>query len=255
MKKTAIVTGGARGIGLAVSRKLAEQGCDLAVFSTGGEERYKAALKSLRERGARVHYVSGSLDSAADRERLLDETLAVFGRVDILVNDAGVAPKVRADLLEMTEESFDRVLGINAKGTVFLTQLVARQMLGQERLFRHRGHIVNVGSCSAAVSSVSRGEYCLSKAAVGMATLLFADRLAAEDILVNEVRPGVIATDMTAAVQEKYDRLIEEGVFPIPRWGTPEDVAEAVAFFCSDAVGYTTGSFLDVDGGFHIRRL
>ena len=146
----------------------------------------------------------------------------------MLVNNAGVAPLVRADLLEMTEESYDRVMGINAKGTMFLTQLVANQMLKQEVIGRKRGTIVNVGSCSAEVSSISRGEYCISKSAIAMITKLFADRLAGEGILVHEVRPGVIMTDMTSTVKEKYDRLIAEGTFPIPRWGTPEDVAGAV---------------------------
>ena len=175
--------------------------------------------------------------------------------MDILVNNAGVAPKERKDLLEMSEESFDRVLGINTKGTMFLTQLAAKQMIKQEQIFKSKGHIVNVGSCSAEVSSTSRGEYCVSKAAVSMLTTLFADRLAPEGILVNEVRPGVIATDMTSVVTEKYDTMIKNGVFPIARWGKAEDVAEMIAFFCSDSVLYTTGNYVDVDGGFHIKRL
>ena len=183
------------------------------------------------------------------------ETVEKFGRIDILVNNAGVAPKERKDLLEMSEESFDRVLGINTKGTMFLTQLAAKQMIKQEQIFKSKGHIVNVGSCSAEVSSTSRGEYCVSKAAVSMLTTLFADRLAPEGILVNEVRPGVIATDMTSVVTEKYDTMIKNGVFPIARWGKAEDVAEMIAFFCSDSVLYTTGNYVDVDGGFHIKRL
>ena len=172
-----------------------------------------------------------------------------------MVNNAGVAPLVRADLLEMTEESYDRVMGINAKGTMFLTQLVANQMLKQEVIGRKRGTIVNVGSCSAEVSSISRGEYCISKSAIAMITKLFADRLAGEGILVHEVRPGVIMTDMTSTVKEKYDRLIAEGTFPIPRWGTPEDVAGAISALCSDQFLYTTGNYIDIDGGFHIKRL
>ena len=159
------------------------------------------------------------------------------------------------DLLEMTEESYDRVMGINVKGTLFLTQLAAKQMLKQEILGKKRGTIVNVGSCSAQVSSVNRGEYCISKSALSMVTTLFADRLASEGILVHEVRPGVIRTDMTSGVKEKYDAAIQNGVFPICRWGTPEDVAEAVGAFCSDQFLYTTGNYIDVDGGFHIRRL
>ena len=178
-----------------------------------------------------------------------------FGRIDVLVNNAGVAPLVRADLLDMTEESFDRVVGINTKGNMFLTQAAAKQMLRLEPLGKKRGTIINISSCSAEVSSVSRGEYCVSKAGVSMLTTLFADRLAAEDILVHEVRPGVISTEMTSAVTEKYDRLIAEGLFPIARWGTPEDVAEAVSVFAGDSFLYTTGDHINVDGGFHIKRL
>lgn len=255
MRKTAIVTGGSRGIGYAIARQLGIDGCNVVIFATGPEERYREALDALTGLGISWHYVQGSLDSQEARERLVRETIETFSRIDILVNNAGVAPKERKDLLEMTEESFDRVVGINTKGTLFLTQLVARRMIEQEQVFRNKGHIVNVGSCSAEVSSVSRGEYCISKAAVAMLTTLFADRLAPEGIVVNEVRPGVIATDMTSVVSAKYDKLIGDGAFPIARWGQPEDVADAVSLFCSDRVLYTTGNYIDVDGGFHIKRL
>ncbi len=255
MKKTAIVTGGGRGIGYAIVRALGRDGMNIVLMGTGPEERYENALLELTKEGISWHYVQGSIASDEDRNRLCAECLEVYGRADVLVNNAGVAPLERKDLLEMTEESFDRVIGINTKGTLFLTQMIARQMLTQEKLFPSRGHIVNVGSCSAEVSSPNRGEYCISKAGVHMLTLLFADRLAGEGIFVNEVRPGVIATDMTSTVREKYDRLIGEGAFPVSRWGKPEDVAQMVAFYASDKVLYTTGSFVDVDGGFHIRRL
>lgn len=255
MKKTAVVTGGSRGIGYAVAKRLGLDGCQVVIFATRERERCMEALRELTELGIEWHYVQGSLEQRESRERLIRETVERFGRIDILVNNAGVAPERRRDLLEMTEESFDRVMGINVKGTMFLTQLAARQMIGQEQVFLSRGHIVNIGSCSAAVSSVSRGEYCVSKAALSMVTTLYADRLAAEGILVNEVRPGVIATDMTSAVSEKYDRLIADGAFPIGRWGTPEDVAGAVSLLCSDRLLYTTGNHIDVDGGFHIKRL
>lgn len=255
MKKTAIVTGGSRGIGYAIVKQLGLDGCQVAILATGEKERYQENFDKLTELGIDWYYVQGSIDSPESREKLITETVEHFGRIDILVNNAGVAPKERKDLLEMTEESFDRVIGINAKGTMFLTQLAARQMIKQEQLFKNKGHIVNVGSCSAEVSSVSRGEYCISKAAVSMLTTLFADRLASEGIVVNEVRPGVIATDMTSVVTEKYDKMIAEGVFPIARWGRPEDVAEMVSLFCSDKVLYTTGNYVDVDGGFHIKRL
>lgn len=255
MKKTAIITGGSRGIGLAIAKQLGLDGCNVVILATGAQERYAETLAALTNLGIAWHYVQGSIDNAASRAQLLRETIATFGRVDILVNNAGVAPLQRKDLLEMTEESFDRVLGINTKGTLFLTQMVANQMIAQEKVFACKGHIVNVGSCSATVSSTSRGEYCISKAALSMVTTLFADRLAGEDIIVNEVRPGVIATDMTSTVTAKYDKMFADGVFPIGRWGTPEDVANVVSMFASDKMLYTTGNAVDVDGGFHIKRL
>ena len=255
MKKTAIVTGASRGIGYAIATKLGLDGCNVVIMATGEQERYQEALDRLTEQGIDWLYVQGSIDQAESRERLIKETVKHFGRLDILVNNAGVAPKERRDLLEMSEESFDRVIGINTKANLFLTQLAAKQMISQERVFANKGHIVNVGSCSAEVSSTSRGEYCISKVGVYMLTTLFADRLAPEGIVVNEVRPGVIATDMTSVVTAKYDKLIADGAFPIARWGQPEDVANVVAFYCSDQVLYTTGNYVDVDGGFHIKRL
>lgn len=254
-KKTAIVTGGSRGIGYAIARKLGQEGCNVVIFASGEKTKYQSALDELENLGIAWHYVQGSLDSQESRKKLVEEAVKKFGRIDILVNNAGVAPLERRDLLEMTEESFDRVIGINTKGTMFLTQHVAKQMIAQEQIFANKGHIVNVGSCSAEVSSISRGEYCMSKAADAMLTTLYADRLASEGIVVNEVRPGVIATDMTKTVTDKYDKLIADGAFPIARWGRPEDVANIVSFFCSDQVLYTTGNYVDVDGGFHIKRL
>lgn len=255
VKKTAIVTGASRGIGLAIARQLGLDGYQVAVFATRPKEACMDQLNVLDEHGINWLYVQGSLDKAEDRKRLVEETVAHYGRIDVLVNNAGVAPSVRADLLEMTEESYDRVMGINAKGTLFLTQMVAGQMLKQEVIGKKRGTIVNVGSCSAEVSSVNRGEYCISKAALSMITVLFADRLAGDGILVHEVRPGVIKTDMTNKVQEKYDALIQAGAFPVKRWGLPQDVADAVSSFCSDKFLYTTGNYVDIDGGFHIKRL
>ncbi len=255
MKKTAIVTGGSRGIGFAIARRLGLDGFAVVIFATTPEEKNRENLKLLEADGTEYHYVQGNIGSTEDRRRLVDEAVSRFGGVHVLVNNAGVAPKVRGDLLEMTEESFDYVVGINTKGTMFLTQAVANQMLKQPKVGKKRGTIVNVSSCSAEVSSVNRGEYCVSKAGVSMLTTLYADRLAREDILVHEVRPGVISTDMTAGVHEKYESLIEQGVFPIARWGTPEDVAAAVSAFCGDAFLYTTGNYIDIDGGFHIKRL
>lgn len=255
MKKTAIVTGASRGIGFAIARQLGQDGYNIVIFATTPEDKNRAHMDLLRADGTPYRYVQGNIGEGADRARLVREAVEAFGAVHVLVNNAGVAPAVRADLLDMTEESFDRVIGINTKGNMFLTQAVARQMLTQPMEGRKRGTIVNISSCSAVVSSINRGEYCVSKAGVSMLTTLYADRLAPEGILVHEVRPGVIATDMTSSVQEKYDGLIGSGLFPIARWGTPEDVAGAVSALCSDKFLYTTGNYIDVDGGFHIKRL
>ena len=237
----AIVTGAASGIGLAVARKLLDEG----VCVVGMSRR-----ESMENLGEGFSYVSGDVGSTADRERLVKTTLEKFGKIDILVNVAGVAPKVRADLLEMTEESYDYVMNINTKGTLFLTQLVAKEMIKNRS-----GSIVNISSLSAYTSSVNRGEYCISKAGASMVTTLFADRLAEYGIAVNEVRPGIIATDMTSKVQEKYDNLIEGGLLPIKRWGQPEDIASAVWALCNGSLPYMTGQSINIDGGFHIRRL
>ena len=198
-------------------------------------------------------YVAGDISSTEDRQKFVDAALETYGRIDVLVNVAGVAPKVRADLLTMTEESYDYVMNINTRGTLFLTQLAANAMLKNEG--EKKGAIVNISSMSAYTSSVNRGEYCISKAGVSMITKLFADRLAEYGIPVNEVRPGIIATDMTSKVQGKYDALIDGGLLPIKRWGKPEDIAQAVWALCSGDLPYVTGQSLDVDGGFHIRRL
>ena len=255
MKKTAVVTGSSRGIGYAIARQLGLDGFNVVIVATGSREKNIDAIRRLEEEGITVGYVQANVADHDDRLRIVSESVQLFGRIDVLVNNAGVAPLVRADLLEMTEESFDRVVGINTKGNMFLTQVVARQMIAQEPIEKRKGVIVNISSCSSVVSSTSRGEYCVSKAGISMLTTLFADRLASEGILVHEVRPGVIATDMTSAVQAKYDRLIEDGLFPIARWGTPEDVAGAVSALVSDKFLYTTGNYIDVDGGFHIKRL
>lgn len=195
-------------------------------------------------------YIKGDLSDPASRKELVD-TSRKKGELAVLVNVAGVAPKVRRDILEMTEESYDFVMGINTKGTLFLTQAVASEMVKQGK----GGSIVNISSCSAYTSSTSRGEYCISKAGVSMITKLFADRLASDGITVNEICPGIIATGMTAAVKEKYDRLIEGGLVPLGRWGTPDDIAKAVVALCDGTFGYTTGQSFILDGGMHIRKL
>ena len=200
--------------------------------------------------GLSFTYMQGNLADDGDRASLV-KLATKTGTLAALVNVAGVAPKVRNDILEMTEESYDFVMGINTKGTLFLTQAVANAMVAAGK----GGSIVNISSCSAYTSSTSRGEYCISKAGVSMITKLFADRLAAEGITVNEIRPGIIATGMTATVKEKYDNLIAGGLLPMARWGLPEDIAKVVLALCDGTFGYTTGQSIDVDGGFHIRRL
>ena len=239
--KTAIVTGAASGIGLAIAKKFAENG-------------YHVYGMSRRESGPSFEnftYISGDISNTADRERLV----AAAGKIDVLVNSAGVAPKVRADLLDMTEESYDYCMDINTRGAFFLTQLVAKKMLENAPVNGIRGYICSVSSISAYTSSVNRGEYCISKAGLSMVTTLFADRLAEYGIPVNEVRPGIIATDMTSKVQEKYDNLIAGGLLPIPRWGQPEDIAAAVWTLCNGSLPYMTGQVINTDGGFHLRRL
>ncbi len=242
--KIAIVTGVLGGIGKASALMLAQRG-----YSVVGMGRHGDVDLSDFD-GLDMTYVAGDVSSASDRARLVDAAVS-RGEVAVLVNVAGVAPKVRRDVLEMTEESYDYVMGINTKGTLFLTQTVANIMVAGGK----GGTIVNISSCSAYTSSVSRGEYCISKAGVSMITKLFADRLASEGITVNEICPGIIETGMTAAVKEKYDGLIAEGLVPLGRWGQPEDVAKAVVALCDGTFGYTTGASLIVDGGMHIRSL
>ena len=241
-----IISGCSRGIGAACAKKFLAAGWNV----TGMGRSAEAAISHEK-----FLYVSGDLASADDRLRLVSAATEKFGQIDALVNVAGVAPLARRDLLEMTEESYDRVMDINTKGTLFLTQAVAREMINNEIQNGIRGYICNISSLSAYTSSVSRGEYCISKAGVSMITKLFADRLAEFGIPVNEVRPGIIATDMTSKVKGKYDTLIEGGLLPLARWGKPEDIADAVFALCSGALPYVTGQSLDVDGGFHLRRL
>ncbi len=254
-RPVAIVTGALGGIGYATTRRLMEAGYHVVGMGTRpvGQADVDSAISGL---GAHVTYLSGNIAVGEDRNRLVETALAV-GEIRALVNVAGVAPRVRTDLLEMTEESYDRVMGINTKGTLFLTQSVARHMIANpvDEMTKTRGAIVNISSLSAYTSSVKRGEYCISKAGLSMITALYADRLAEYAIPVNEVRPGIIETDMTAAVKETYDTLIEGGLLPMARWGQPEDVAAAVLTLCTGALPYVTGQSIDVDGGFHIRRL
>ncbi len=255
MNKIALVTGASRGIGFATAKALGLSGYIIVAVGTRPEEQCGEALADLSDMGINFSYIQANIAVDEDRKRIVTETVKSHGGIHLLVNNAGVAPKVRSDILDMTEESFDYVNVINVKGTMFLTSLVAKQMISQPLIGKKRGDIINISSCSAVVSSVNRAEYCISKASMAMLTTLFADRLAGEAIYVNEIRPGIIKTDMTSTVTEKYDKLIEDGIFPIKRWGTAEDVANAVVCLCSDSFLYTTGNFIDVDGGFHIKRL
>ncbi|MCJ7674083.1 MAG: 3-ketoacyl-ACP reductase [Sedimentisphaerales bacterium] len=253
-RPVAIVTGAGRGIGRAVAKELASLGYDLVINRVKPQP--PDTQKEIQQLGARCEFVPGDISCAQDRRRLIEAAGSRFGRCDLLVNNAGVAPLKRMDILEATEESYDRVMAINLKGPYFLTQQVANWMIEQkkqhpERIFR----IVNVGSISAYTSSPSRGEYCISKAGVSMMTKLYADRLAEFGIGVFEVSPGIIATDMTSAVKDKYDKLIAEGLTPIKRWGQPEDIAKAVGAIAEGRLDFCTGTVINVDGGFHLRRL
>jgi NAD(P)-dependent dehydrogenase (short-subunit alcohol dehydrogenase family) len=251
----ALVTGGTRGIGLGVARCLAAEGFDLALCGVREEAQVADVLAELRGRGAEVRYLQADVSSGNDRERLVAGVRAAFGRLHLLVNNAGVAPAVRADLLEAAEASFDRLVATNLKGPYFLTQAAARWMLEQKQQADYRGAIVFVTSISAEAASPNRGEYCVSKAGLAMAARLFAVRLAASGIPVFEVRPGVIHTDMTAPVAETYDRLIGEGLVPQGRWGEPADVGRVVAALARGDAAYSTGAVIRVDGGLTLPRL
>ena len=254
--RVALVTGGASGIGHGISRALALEGVSLALCGRRGESEVRDAVDALRDLGVDVLYVSADVADAADRAAVLGAVRQRFGRLDVLVNNAGVGPRERNDILDATEESYDRVMGINLKGPYFLTQAAAHWMIEQRRdapdLFQA---VVNVGSVSATVASTNRGEYCLSKAGVGMATQLWAARLGGEGIPVYEVRPGVTRSDMTSGVTEKYDRLIEDGLLVQSRWGEPEDVGKAVAMLARGDLPYSTGQVVTVDGGLTLARL
>jgi len=255
MTSTACVTGGAQGIGLAISRELASRGFRVAVVDVCDDERGAAVCGELP--GAGHLFIRADISIARDREQIVSRLQDVFPWLDMLVNNAGVAPLQRTDILETTEESYDRVMGINLKATFFLTQALSRWMIRTtEQQAERRPKIVNISSISSYTSSPSRPEYCISKAGVSMVTKLFADRLARHGILVFEIRPGIIRTGMTAAVQEKYDDLIlRQGLLPLARWGEPADVAAVVGAIASGAFDYSTGQVFDVDGGFHLRRL
>jgi NAD(P)-dependent dehydrogenase (short-subunit alcohol dehydrogenase family) len=272
MNPVALITGASRGIGRGIALELARIGHDLVINFAGNEEAARqtradclAAAKAAG-RVIRAEMCQADVSITADRQRLIDFSRESFRRLDLLVNNAGVGPEIRADLLEATEDSFDRLISINAKGPYFLTQLAARWMIAEMTVAppksrasgaraAYRPKIVTISSISAYTASVNRGDYCVSKAALSMLTPLFAARLAEYGINVYEIRPGIIATDMTGPVKEKYDKLIAEGLTPIQRWGTSEDVGRAVAAIAQDLLPFSTGEVINVDGGFHLRRL
>ena len=262
-RKTAVITGAARGIGYGIALRLAREGYDIAILDVLAENEVDRNITRLRKQKTSLLYYQGDLACKKDRKEFCQQIIDEFGSIDVLVNNAGIAPRERKDLLEMTEKSFDRVLGINLKGTFFLTQRVARLMITGDNkkscenweVSSSQPRIINIASISSYTASPSRGQYCISKAGISMVTRLFATRLAAEGILVYEIRPGIIETSMTGAVKEKYDHLIEQGLTPIKRWGQPEDIARAVSVLCSGKLDFSTGEVLNVDGGFHLRRL
>jgi 3-oxoacyl-[acyl-carrier protein] reductase len=272
--KIALITGGTRGIGKAISLKLLSMGFTVAINGVASKDLPNDFINSIKESAfpdtdnstllspielkKRVLYIQADIATNEGRENIIKSLMDRFHRIDVLVNNAGIGPSSRMDILEATEESFDHVLETNLKGPYFLTQKVAKLMIKEMKTHQnldYKPKIINISSISSYTSSTNRGEYCISKAGVSMMTKLYADRLAEFGIGVFEIQPGIIKTDMTAGVQEKYDRMFKEGITPINRWGTPEDVAQAVEAIVSDHFPYSTGQVFEVDGGFHLRRL
>lgn len=263
MNRTALITGASRGIGRGIAIELARRGFDIILnYATNKESAEKTAADCLnvaQNKGikVRIELCKADISQPDEREQLVEFARGTFQRLDLLVNNAGVAPKERADILSATEESFDRLININAKGPYFLTQKIASWMIEQKSIStnEYKPIIIFISSISAYTASVNRGDYCISKAAISMITKLYAARLAEYGINVFEIRPGIISTDMTVPVREKYDRLISSGLTPIKRWGEPQDVGKAVAAIASGAFPFSTGEIINVDGGFHLRIL
>ncbi len=256
MNKVALITGGSRGIGLGIAECMAKNGFDLAINGVRPEDQVKPALQKLKQYGTEVIYCQGNIAETADRDQIITKIKSTYGRLNVLVNNAGVAPKERNDILQTSEESFEYVMKINLQGPYFLTQQVANWMVEQKKTHADFwGSIINITSISATVASVNRGEYCISKAGLGMVTKLFAARLGEYDLPVYEVRPGIIKTDMTAGVKDKYDKLFAEGLAVQKRWGNPEDIGKVVAALSRGDMPYSTGSVIMVDGGMTVQRL
>jgi 3-oxoacyl-[acyl-carrier protein] reductase len=261
-RPVALVTGASRGIGRAIAIALSRAGFDLMINYVANEAAATEACAESRaaspDKQARIEQCRADVSKAADRAAALAETREKFGRLDLLVNNAGIAPEARVDLLDAGEERFDRLIDVNLKGPYFLTQAAARWMIEQKargKVPKFSPAIINITSISADAASPDRGDYCVAKAGLAMMTKLYATRLASEGINVYEIRPGVIATDMTAKVTAKYDKLIAEGLTPIQRWGTPDDVARAVVAIATGSFPFSTGEVINVDGGFHLQRL
>ena len=264
MNPVALITGGSRGIGRGIALKLAELGYDLVINYVGNQSAAQATAVACRavalghDRHIRADIFQADISKSADRQRLISFARSHFERLDLLVNNAGIAPEIRADILGATEESFDHLLAVNLKGPYFVTQLAARWMVELVTAPGFTGSkpkIVTITSVSAYAASVTRGDYCVAKAGLAMLTPLFATRLAEFGINVYEIRPGIIATDMTSGVKDKYDQMIAQGLTPLARWGSPDDVARAVVAIAQDLFPFSTGEVLNVDGGFHLRRL
>jgi NAD(P)-dependent dehydrogenase (short-subunit alcohol dehydrogenase family) len=255
-KKIALITGGSRGIGLGIATHLAQNGFDIGINGVREESLVKDVVENLRNTGANVLYCKGNIALSEDRKKILEEVKEHFGALHVLVNNAGIAPIERNDILQATEQSFDEVISTNLKGTYFLTQQAANWMIEQKKFnAQFSGCIINISSISATVASVNRGDYCISKAGLSMVTQLYAARLGEFDIPVYEVRPGIIETDMTSGVKEKYDKLIEEGLCIQKRWGYPDDVGKAVTALASGSFPYSTGQVIMVDGGLTLQTL
>ena len=256
MRKVSLITGGGRGIGLGISQCLAGEGHNLVICGRRPETQVRDVLSALRTAGVEVLYIQADVASRDDRSQLLEKIKEHFGCLNVLVNNAGVAPENRADVLEATEESYDRVMDVNLKGPYFLTQAAASWMIKQKQAdSNYEGCVINISSISATVASPNRGEYCISKAGLSMATRLWAARLGEFGIPVYEVRPGVVMTDMTAGVREQYERLIAGGLTIQRRWGLPDDIGKAVAMLVRGDLAYSTGQVIMVDGGLMIHRL
>ncbi len=254
--RVALVTGGGRGIGRGIAEALAEHSWTVVINYRSNAQAAAQTLHLVKKAGGRGAAIQADIADASDRERLVEESLEKFKRIDLLVNNAGMAPRQRLDILDTHEASYDEVMTVNLKGPFFLTQRVAKAMIKlTEGGVVERPKIINIGSLSAYTSSPSRAEYCLSKAGMVMMTTLYADRLAEYGINVYEIRPGIIETDMTSVVKEKYDRLIAQGVTPIRRWGQPGDVGRAVVAVAEGCLPFSTGEVINVDGGFHLHRL